>query len=51
MISRAAVAAWAAHVRAAGLLPLYSTSWDNHASQGLARSLGFDLYGEDFSVL
>ncbi len=48
---RAAVAAWAARVRAAGLLPLYSTSWDNHASQGLARSLGFDLYGEDFSVL
>ena len=38
-------------VRAEHLLPLYSTSWDNLASQGLARSLGFALYGEDLSVL
>jgi len=48
---RAAVAAWAARLRAGGRLPLYSTSWDNHASQALARSLGFSLFGEDYSVL
>jgi RimJ/RimL family protein N-acetyltransferase len=46
----AAVATWAAGVRRRGLLPLYSTSWDNLASQGVARKLGMQLYGEDWSV-
>jgi predicted GNAT family acetyltransferase len=46
----ATVAAWAAAVRRQGRLPLYSTSWDNLASQGLARNLGFVPYGEDFSL-
>ncbi len=46
----AAVARWAAAVRARGLLPMYSTSWDNHASQGVARRLGMVLYGEDWSI-
>ncbi|HEV3050049.1 MAG TPA: GNAT family N-acetyltransferase, partial [Longimicrobium sp.] len=32
-----AVAAWAAAVQASGALPLYSTSWENTASQALAR--------------
>jgi predicted GNAT family acetyltransferase len=45
----AAVAAWTAAVRANGRLPLYSTSWDNLASQGVARSLGLVLYGADLS--
>ncbi len=46
----AAVAAWGAATRKRGLLPLYSTSWSNTASQALARRLGFVLFGEDFSL-
>jgi hypothetical protein len=46
----AAVSAWAAAVRQAGRLPLYSTTWDNHASQAVARKLGMVCYGEDFSI-
>ena len=41
----AAVRAWAAMVRELGLMPLYSTSWDNTASRALARSLGLVQYG------
>ncbi|HEY1015206.1 MAG TPA: hypothetical protein VGE07_21045 [Herpetosiphonaceae bacterium] len=48
--SRAAVAGWAAALRQGGRQPLYSTSWDNLASQGVARSLEMDWYGEDWSV-
>lgn len=47
----AAVAAWAAVVRQRGLLPLYSTEWNNKASQGVARKLGMACYGEDWSLL
>ncbi len=46
----AAVALWAAAVRQQGLLPLYSTSWDNVASQRVAAKLGMVLYGEDWSI-
>ena len=46
----AAVIAWAAAVRKMGCLPLYSTSWENLASQAVARKLGLVLYGEDWSV-
>ena len=46
----AVVAAWADAVRRRGLQPLYSTSWDNLASQGVARKLGLVLYGADLSL-
>ncbi|KIL39149.1 hypothetical protein SD70_22075 [Gordoniibacillus kamchatkensis] len=46
----AVVAGWAASVREAGRLPLYSTSWDNLASQSVARKLGLLFYGVNFTV-
>ncbi|MEW6751954.1 MAG: GNAT family N-acetyltransferase [Candidatus Latescibacterota bacterium] len=45
-----AVLAWAQLVRAAGLEPLYSASWDNAASRGLAEGLGCVQYGTDLSL-
>jgi RimJ/RimL family protein N-acetyltransferase len=46
----AAAALWAKAVRQTGRLALYSTSWGNLASQGVARRLGAVLYGEDWWV-
>ncbi|HLI51472.1 MAG TPA: GNAT family N-acetyltransferase [Thermomicrobiaceae bacterium] len=46
----AVVRAWAREVRSAGLVPLYSTSWDNLASRGVARKLGLRLYGADLNI-
>jgi predicted GNAT family acetyltransferase len=43
-------AAWAGIVQAEGRLALYSTSWDNAASQAVAARLGGRQYGEDFSI-
>lgn len=45
-----AVAGWVAAVYQRDCLPLYSTSWENLASQGVARKLGMVRYGEDWSL-
>lgn len=44
------VAGWALLVRSLGATPLYSTSWENAASQALARKLRLAAYGADFHV-
>jgi hypothetical protein len=45
-----AVAGWARAARSRGATPFYSTSWDNVASQGVARRLQLSLVGVDFSL-
>jgi len=44
------VAGWARAVRSLGATPLYSTSWENTASQTVAKKLGLAPYGADFHV-
>jgi RimJ/RimL family protein N-acetyltransferase len=44
------VAAWALLVRSLGAIPLYSTSWENAASQAVARKLRLAQYGADFHI-
>lgn len=44
------VRGWANGVRALGKIPLYSTSWDNLASQSVARKLGAVMYADNFHI-
>jgi RimJ/RimL family protein N-acetyltransferase len=44
------VAAWARAIRDSGRIPTYSTSWDNLASQRVARKLGLLLFGAELSL-
>jgi GNAT superfamily N-acetyltransferase len=46
----AVVAGWAGEVRARGALPLYSTSWQNSASQAVAKKLKLVQFGTDFHM-
>jgi RimJ/RimL family protein N-acetyltransferase len=48
--ARDAVAAWARLVQQHDALPLYSTSWENVASQALAKKLGLRQYSADFHI-
>ena len=45
-----AVAAWARAVLRIDAVPLYGTTFDNLASQGVARRLEMELVGSEFSV-
>ncbi|HBU84216.1 MAG TPA: N-acetyltransferase [Paenibacillus sp.] len=45
-----AVKCWQHHVKKDGRIPIYSTSWDNVASQTVARKLGLIQFGVDFSI-
>ena len=43
-------AAWALAIRASGSVPLYSTSWSNHASRAVARKLGLVAYASNWNI-
>ena len=44
------VAGWARVVHSMGAIPLYSTSWENTASQALAKKLHLMQFGADFHI-
>jgi hypothetical protein len=48
--AREVVAGWARLIKSMGIVPLYSTSWENTASQEVARKLHLVAYGEDFHI-
>ncbi len=45
-----AVAGWINRLHMQNILPLYSTSWKNTASQSVARKVGFEFFGSDFHI-
>jgi hypothetical protein len=49
-LATAAAACWARIVQRSGRLALYSTSWQNAASQAVARRLSARVYGENWHV-
>ena len=48
--ARDVVAGWASLVQSMGVIPLYSTSWENTASQAVANKLHLVPYGADFHI-
>lgn len=44
-------AAWALAIRTSGRVPLYSTSWTNHASLAVAGKLSLVTYASTWSIL
>jgi hypothetical protein len=44
------VASWTNALLGKKVIPLYSTSWENTASQNVARKAGFEFFGSDFHV-
>jgi hypothetical protein len=44
------VNAWAMSIKREGLIPLYSTAWDNFSSQAIARKLKLYCYGMDLHI-
>lgn len=49
-LAAGAVTAWAQAVQALGAAPYYGTTFDNLASQGVARRLRLTLIGSEFSI-
>ncbi len=49
--AEAIVRDWSIALREQGIQPLYSTSWDNIASQSVARKLGAIQFATDFSFI
>ncbi|MFW5438050.1 GNAT family N-acetyltransferase [Paenibacillus apiarius] len=47
--ARSVTSSWSRAVHESRRIPLYSTSWDNYASQSIARRLNLYLYGTDVS--
>jgi RimJ/RimL family protein N-acetyltransferase len=44
------VIAWAKEIQKDGLIPLYSTAWDNFSSQAIAKKLNLYKYGIDLHI-
>jgi hypothetical protein len=45
-----AVASWTNTLLEQHIIPLYSTSWEDTASQNVVRKVGFEFFGTDFHI-